>query len=288
MPIKTLILGANGMAGHVISTGLQRDPNFEVISVARTKSIFVPSILLDVSDLVLFKDFLSKIQVDIIVNCLGVLNRSAEENPAEAILINSYLPHFIEFEKKTTNTKIIHISTDCVFSGEQGHYDEKSFKNGKGFYAQSKAIGEIENTKDLTFRTSIIGPELKTNGIGLFNWFAKQEDTLNGFTHAFWTGITTIELLSAVKQAIYQDLTGLYHLVNNTKISKFDLLNILNDVFQRNLKLQPCDDYRIDKSLVNNRNDFGFIVKSYEEMIWEMRLWIQSNRDLYSHYHKIL
>jgi dTDP-4-dehydrorhamnose reductase len=198
------------------------------------------------------------------------------------------LPHFLESQTKDTKTKIIHISTDCVFSGDEGNYIENSFKNGKGFYAQSKALGELENAKDLTFRTSIIGPELNTNGIGLFHWFSKQQGTVNGYSNAFWTGVTTIELLNAIKIAICENLTGLYHLVNEEKISKYNLVNILNKVFNKKLEVQPYDAYRLDKSLINTRKDFKFKVKSYEEMILEMKTWIESNQELYAHYKNII
>ncbi len=288
MSKKIVVLGANGMAGHIITSGLHRDTDYEVVSVARSKSVINPSVLMDISDFTSLKKLIKNTQANVIINCIGLLNKTAEDYPDQAILINSYLPHFLESETKDTKTKIIHISTDCVFSGEEGNYNEKSFKNGKGFYAQSKALGELENTKDLTFRTSIIGPELNTNGIGLFHWFTKQQGTVNGYTNAFWTGVTTIELLNAIKIAICENLSGLYHLVNEEKISKYNLVNIFNTVFNKKLEVQPYDAYRVDKSLINTRKDFTYKVKSYEEMILEMRTWIESNKDLYAHYHKII
>jgi len=288
MAKKIIVLGANGMAGHVITTGLKADAAYEVISVARTKSIIRPTILMDVSDFVSLATLIKKTHADVIINCIGLLNKTAESNPDQAILVNSYLPHFLESQTKSTNTKVIHISTDCVFSGEEGGYTEKSFKNGKGFYAQSKALGELENTKDLTLRTSIIGPELNTNGIGLFHWFTNQSGIINGYTNAYWTGITTIELLSAIKTAISDNLTGLYHLVNDGKISKYNLVTIFNEVFHKKLSINPYDGYKVDKSLINTRSDFSFKVNTYKAMISDMRNWIESNKELYPHYISIL
>lgn len=284
MAKKVIVLGANGMAGHAITTCLNSDDAYEVISVARSKSAINPTVLMDVSDFDSLAILIKNSKADVIINCIGLLNKTAENNPDQAILVNSYLPHFLEAKTKNTNTKVIHISTDCVFSGVEGGYTEKSFKNGKGFYAQSKALGELDNTKDLTFRTSIIGPELNTNGIGLFHWFANQTGTINGYTNAYWTGITTIELLEAIKQAISENLTGLYHLVFDQKISKCELLNIINKEFSLGLNVIPNDKYSIDKSLINTRNDFGFKEKSYEAMINEMHSWILMNKELYSHY----
>jgi dTDP-4-dehydrorhamnose reductase len=288
MAKKIIVLGANGMAGHIISTGLKADGAYDVISVARSKSIVNPTVLMDVSDFNLLTELINTTNADVIINCVGLLNQTAEDNPDQAILVNSYLPHLLESQTKNTNTKVIHISTDCVFSGEEGGYTEKSFKNGIGLYAQSKALGELVNSKDLTFRTSIIGPEINTNGIGLFHWFANQNASINGYTNAYWTGITTIELFKAIKTAISQNLTGLYHLVNNVKISKFNLITIFNEVFEKKLIINPYEGYKVDKSLINSRTDFPFKVNTYEEMIWEMKNWMENNNELYAHYKTIL
>ena len=272
---KILVLGANGMAGHVLSIGLNDSKDlYEVKTVARKNSIIQPSYILDISDFKKLEMLIIKIMPDIIINCIGLLNKTAEENPEKAILINSYLPHFLESITKSSKIKVIHISTDCVFSGKEGNYIESSFKNGNGYYAQSKALGEIVNDKDLTFRTSIIGPEINRNGIGLFNWFYQQKEQINGYTNAFWTGITTIELLKSIKSAINEDLVGLYHLVNGMKISKYQLLNLMNIEFNKGIKIVKDDDYKIDKSLINTRNDFSFQVKEYSKMLEEMNNWI--------------
>jgi dTDP-4-dehydrorhamnose reductase len=285
---KILVLGVNGMAGHIITTGLREDSEkFEVIGVARSNSIIKPNLLFDILDFCELERVIKKVTPDIIINCVGLLNKNAEENPDKAILINSYLPHFLETLTKFSKTRIIHISTDCVFSGKEGNYTENSFKNGIGYYAQSKALGEVINTKDLTFRTSIIGPEINTEGIGLFHWFYNQTDNIKGFTNAFWTGITTIELLNAIKSAINENLIGLYHLVNCKKISKYELLNLMNVEFERNIIIIPEEKYKIDKSLLNTRDDFSFNVKEYKEMLKEMNFWIQSHKTFYSHYDTI-
>jgi dTDP-4-dehydrorhamnose reductase len=285
MSKKIIILGANGMAGHILVKGLQeKSSGFSVIGVARNTSIIKPAVILDVTNFDSLKHLIETESPDIIINCIGLLNETAENNPDQAILVNSYLPHYLETLTKNTKTKIIHISTDCVFSGKEGSYLESSTKNGLGYYSQSKSLGEINNSKDLTFRTSIIGPELNENGIGLFHWIVNQKKEAPGFEKAFWTGVTTIELLHAVKQAIFEDLTGLYHLVFDQKISKCELLNIINKEYSLSLNVVPNDKYSVDKSLINTRSDFGFKVKSYEVMIKEMHSWILMNKELYPHY----
>lgn len=285
MKKKIIVLGANGMAGHIIKLGLQAVDNFDVISVARSSSLVFPTKVFNVTEFEKLSDLIKLEMPDIIINCIGILNKTAEENPEQAVLINAYLPHFLESLTKGSLIKVIHISTDCVFSGKEGNYLESSFKDGIGFYSQSKSLGELNNKKDLTFRTSIIGPELNKDGIGLFNWFVNQKNEVNGYSAAYWTGITTLELLNAIKQAIEEDLSGLYHLVFSQKISKLELLNIINTEFSLGLKIIPNDNYLVDKSLCNTRNDFGFKVKSYAIMIKEMHEWILNNKRLYPHYY---
>ena len=279
---KILILGANGMAGHVITLGLSKNLDlYDVISVARNDSLIKPTYLLDVSNFLELESLINKVTPDIIINCIGILNKTAEENPDKAILINSYLPHFLESTTKLIKTKVIHISTDCVFSGKEGNYNEKSFKNGVGFYAQSKALGEIINDKDLTIRTSIIGPDLNVNGIGLFNWLLNQSGVINGYTRVFWSGVTTIQLAKVILEIINRESmpSGLIHLTNNKKISKFHLLSIIKNVFElKNLDIVEYKNYDVDKSFVNTRDDLNLMVPTYLEMIIEMKEWMFVNK----------
>jgi dTDP-4-dehydrorhamnose reductase len=214
---------------------------------------------------------------DYIINSVGILNKTAEDNPDRAILINSYLPHFLEKVTENHKTKIIHISTDCVFSGKKGAYVETDLRDGIGFYAQTKALGELINNKDLTIRTSIVGPDLNKTGIGLFNWFIKQNGSVNGYTKAFWSGVTTIQLAKSIKEIINLNIpiTGLMHLTNNDKISKYNLLILFKKIFElNNIDVEESHTYEVDKSLINTRNDYFINIPSYEQMIIEMKEWI--------------
>ena len=170
MKKKVIVLGVGGMAGHVITLELRKRPqDFEVIAVSRANNLVAPDIILDVTDLQGLQNMLQQQDPDVIINCIGTLNQMAENDPANAILINSYLPHYLEQLTNDTDSRLIHISTDCVFSGKKGGYSENDVKDGAGYYAQTKAMGELNNKTDLTIRTSIIGPDLNANGIGLFN-----------------------------------------------------------------------------------------------------------------------
>lgn len=279
---KILLLGSTGMAGQILKLELLKLKNeFELVDIARTNKISNPKIQLDITNFVQLENIINVGNFNFIINCVGLLNSFAEEHPDQAILINSYLPHFLEKITSETNTKIIHISTDCVFSGNTGNYKESDFKDGIGFYAQSKALGEIINAKDLTIRTSIIGPDLNISGIGLFKWLINQNGMINGYTKVFWSGVTTIQLSKVILEIIKRTSTptGLIHLTNNTKISKFDLLNIIKNVFElKNIDIAEYNNYEVDKSLVNTRNDLNIKVPSYLEMILEMREWMKKNK----------
>lgn len=283
---KVLVLGANGMAGHIVKTYFGESSKYKVWGLARTASNSENDILMDVSNLTGLEEEFEKHGFHVVINCIGILNKSAENNPELAVWFNSYLPHLLSSYGIKYNFKVIHISTDCVFSGKEGNYVENSFKNGLDFYAKSKGLGEIINEKDLTFRTSIIGPEIKTNGIGLFHWFmTNRSEVVYGYDKAFWTGITTIELAKAIDAAIEKDLVGLYHLVNNIKIDKYRLLNIFNNVFKNDsVQIKSKSDYKIDKSLKNTRSDFQYTVPSYEEMAKEMKNWMEVHKSMYKQY----
>ncbi len=284
--MKILVLGATGMAGHTITIYL-KEQGYDITAFSRRAFSFCKNIIGDIIDFKLVKDIISSEKYDAVINCIGLLNQDAENNRHQAVLLNSYLPHYLDYVTKNSKTKIVQVSTDCVFSGKYGNYNEKSLRDGETFYDRSKALGELENNKDITFRNSIIGPDMNKNGIGLFNWFMKQNNAINGYTKAIWTGVTTLTLAKAMEKAIKDDLTGLYNLVNNKIISKYELLNLFNKYFKNNkLIINRDDNVIINKSLVNTRSDFSFIVPSYEHMIKEMREWVMNHEELYPHYFK--
>jgi len=286
--MKILVLGANGMAGHtIVLYFLER--NCDVVAYSEKPFPYCRNIVGNALETNNFLTILLAGEYDIIINCIGLLNQTAEENHANAVYLNSYLPHLIADTFKESRTKLIHMSTDCVFAGNTGPYYENSFKDGKTFYDRSKALGEIEDDKNLTFRNSIIGPDMNEKGIGLFNWFMNQKGSISGFSGSMWTGVTTLTLARAMEKAIHENLCGLYNLVNNESISKYDLLFILNKYFKNNsLVIKKDEKIQLDKSLRNSRNDFAFMIPAYEQMIHEMKDWMNVHQDLYPHYKKII
>lgn len=283
--MKFLIIGCNGMAGHVISLYL-KEQGHDVTGFAREKSPFVNTIVGDATNFELLRNIIYTGDYDSVINCVGLLNQFAEKDHAAAVLLNGYLPHYLAKITEKTNTQIIHMSTDCVFSGKTGGYTETSVPDGTLFYDRSKAMGELVDDKNVTFRNSIVGPDLKERGIGLLNWFMKQKNSVNGFTRVIWTGQTTLQLAKTMEKAAELRVHGLYNMVPSTTINKYELLKLFNNYIRKNpIEINPTDELVVDKSLVRTNFDgFNYEIPCYETMIKELGEWMRMHRELYPHY----
>lgn len=282
--MKFFILGCNGMAGHTISLYLQENGH-TVLGFDRTKSQYIDSISGDARDTETLSGIINKGKFDTVVNCIGILNQFAERNKALASFLNSYFPHFLAEETKDTDTQIIHMSTDCVFSGKRGEYKESDFRDGESFYDRSKALGELEDDKNITLRNSIVGPDINPKGIGLLNWFMQQSGTINGYTKAMWTGQTTLQLAKTMEAAAKERAHGLYNTVPDHSISKYDLLQLFNHYLRGDsLTIQPIDGVNADKSLKRTRYDFGYLIPNYDTMVRELAEWVNSHKTMYPYY----
>ncbi|MFA9464124.1 MAG: sugar nucleotide-binding protein [Velocimicrobium sp.] len=283
--MNILVLGASGMAGHMISTYL-KEKGYTVSTLSGHTQFDLETVILDVQNTKLLSEYLRSHKFDLVINCIGLLIKDCEENKAKAVLVNAYLPHFLENFYKDSQTKVIQLSTDCVFSGKHPPYYENTLPDGELFYDRVKSIGELRNEKDLTFRMSIIGPDRNQNGIGLFNWFMAQTKSIYGYGNVFWNGITTLELAKAIEFSITCNITGLYHLVPKESISKYNLLLLCKEVFQKNsLLIFPIKVQNSNKQLVNTRTDFSYQVSNYKTMMIDMKQWIDDHSALYSHYY---
>lgn len=282
--MKILVLGVSGMAGHVIAIYLQ-ECGHDVAGFARRKVSFVPSVAGDAADASFLREFILSGQFDAVINCIGVLNHSAAEYKERAVYLNAYLPHFLADITSNTSTQIVHMSTDCVFSGKTGNYIESSLRDGETFYDRSKALGELEDGKNITLRNSIVGPDINPEGIGLLNWFMRQEGEIQGYTKAMWTGLTTFQLAKIMEKAIVERAHGLYNMVPNHNISKYNLLCLFNRYLRNNtVMIHPFDDFNVDKTLVRTRFDFMPDVPDYETMVRELAEWMKAHVKLYPHY----
>ncbi len=277
---KFLILGANGMVGHLISIYLI-ESGYDVSTLTRRPFPYGKNIVLEASDFISLKRIILNSNFDFIINSIGVLNDKAEKNKSLAVQINSLLPLFLMEITSNTNTKIIHLSTDCVFSGNSEYYLENSIKDGQSFYDKTKALGEIINNKDITFRNSIVGPDISENGIGLLNWFLKQTDPIFGYSNVLWNGVTSLELSKAIVHFSENNYSGIYHLVNNEPISKLNLLRLFNKYFRNNeVTIIDSPNKISNKVLKNTRTDVDYNVPDYDRMIYELSLWFK-NHNIY-------
>lgn len=273
------------MAGHIISLYL-KEQGHDVTGFARGKSAFVPTIIGDASDFELLRGAIAAGGYDVVINAIGLLNQFAENNQAAAVNLNGFLPHFLAEITDGTPTQVIHMSTDCVFSGKTGGYTETSLPDGATFYDRSKAIGELNDSKNLTLRNSIVGPDIKPTGIGLLNWFMQQQGpSVNGFTGAIWTGQTTLQLAKTMEVAAKQRAHGLVNAVPSTSITKYDLLRLFNHYLRNDkLTINAINGINADKSLVRTNFELDYIIPDYEIMVAEMADWMKAHKDLYPHY----
>lgn len=283
--MKFLVLGCNGMAGHIISIYLS-EQGHEVTGFARSKSPFVHTVTGDASNTEFLRGVIAAGKFDAVINAIGLLNQFAENNHSAASLLNGFLPHFLASVTEGTHTQVIHMSTDCVFSGKDGHYTEQSLPDGATFYDRSKAMGELNDAKNITLRNSIVGPDIKQSGIGLLNWFMQQPGpAVNGYTKAVWTGQTTLQLAKTMEKAALERACGLVNAVPLESITKYELLKLFNKYLRGDmLTINGVDGIVADKSLVRTNFDFDYDIPDYETMVSELAAWMKSHRELYPHY----
>lgn len=281
---RLAVLGSTGMAGHMVACYLN-EQGYDVYCASRSEKNTSHSRAVDVTDFPALSNWLDEIAPEVIVNCVGLLPRDCEARADLAVLINSYLPHFLERRSAATDCKVVHLSTDCVFSGTRGGCREDVLPDGRTMYDRSKALGELQNEKDLTLRMSIIGPDPDAQGTGLFNWFMMQSGGIQGWGGALWNGVTTFELARGIDAAVKNQLSGLYHFVPKEPIDKCSLLELIGEVFdKRNVKIHRVAEPEIDKTLMNTRTDFSFAIRDYRTQMEDMKAWVLDHRELYPHY----
>lgn len=284
--MRILVLGGSGELGHMMCKIFSQD--FDVFTLLRknndlnsvnfftnilpeSKCIFID----DIKDIKNVDAILRKIQPNIVINCIGVVKHRdfCKEGDLDTKIINSILPHEILKLCTDRDIKLIHFSTDCVFSGNQGNYLESDIVDPIDFYGQSKLDGEINTPNSLTIRSSFIGPALffKT---GLFEWIkGKKGMSIHGFNKAIYSGFTTIAFSKILVQIVrdFPDLSGIYH-ISSDPISKFELINLINDKFKLNINVKLDESFLCDRSLNSDRfrEETKISIPSWDEMIDEL------------------
>ena len=282
---KVLILGGAGMLGHKMFQTLT-DASFDTYATVRQAVGDSPAAELasssdghfiggvDVSDFGSVAALLDETRPDVLVNCVGVIKqRDAAHDSIESITINSLLPHLLAEKCALIGARVIHFSTDCVFDGEKGAYEESDPSDAKDLYGRTKYLGEISSPGSLTLRSSIIGRELY-NYASLIEWFLSQDgNKVRGFTKALYAGMTTNQMSALVRDLIvdHPDLTGMYQ-VSGPWINKYDLLLMVRDAFELDIEIERDEDVNIDRTLVGDRfsADTGFVAPSWQEMVTEL------------------
>ena len=264
--MKLLILGGSGMVGHSLIKKLSNQ--YEIFSLLRkhpdmdsnqffekvlpkNQCIFID----DINEYEHLNNTVKKISPNIMINCIGVIKqRDKNENGLHMVRINSLLPHLLNEICNKNKIKLIHLSTDCVFSGTKGNYQESDNPDPIDEYGESKLLGEIKKGNALTIRTSFIGPEL-FNKKSLFEWVKSQKNgEIDGFENAIYSGLTTLAFSKIIKNIIdkHQDLNGIWHISSNP-ISKFDLIEMINQKFNLKIKINRNSSFRCDRSLNSSK-----------------------------------
>ncbi|MNO28200.1 dTDP-4-dehydrorhamnose reductase [compost metagenome] len=272
--MKLLIFGGNGMAGHMLVEFFKRRNNVEVFYTTRNPSD-KNGLVLDALDDHLVEHTIETVRPDIIINAIGILNQFADQNIFDAYHINGFLPHKLRGAADRIGARLIHISTDCVFEGTRGSYSESDLPDGISTYALTKAIGEVDAPGHLTIRTSIIGPEIRLEGIGLLNWFMQQQGRVQGYRNVLWNGVTTLELARAISVLMLSPLSGILHLAHPKPVSKYELLLLFKDTWGlQEIDVVASDTPVQDRTLLSTRMDMDYSLPDYPSMMKELKIWM--------------
>jgi len=280
---KILILGATGMLGHSLLTRFSQQGKFAVYATVRDQAglaqWFSPQLIksiytsVDVDNLSSIQRLLTETKPDVVINCIGIIKQlPAAKDPIISIKINSLFPHQLAQACKATSTRMVHVSTDCVFSGRKGNYTERDQPDADDLYGRTKLLGEVDYPHCVTLRTSIIGHELKGKH-GLIEWFLAQEGTVRGFTKAIYSGFPTVEIGNVISEYVIpnRELHGLYH-VSSDPISKYDLLKLVAERYGKKITIESYSDLILDRSLNSNqfRDATGYRPPSWPDLVEAM------------------
>ena len=289
--MKILILGGDGMIGHKMAQVLSVQNHEIFISVRESKDLTLkrisPKAKVFFNDFLKdsILDFLDKVNPDVIINAIGItIRRGAAENISDTIYLNSLFPHQISSWALAFKKRLIHFSTDCVFSGSEGSYLEDATPNALDYYGKTKGLGEINSKSSLTIRSSMIGPELY-NKTELFEWIINnKEKEINGFSRVMYSGVTTVYMAKLVADLIdnHKNLSGIYNIASKP-ISKFELLHLINDNFDLGLIINDNKTVISNKTLNASKIEkvIGFQPPSWDELIFELKKDYMNFIDLY-------
>lgn len=281
--MRILILGGDGMLGHQLLKSLA--PRHEVrVTLRQDLEVYASYQLfnndnayagIDVRSLERLTEVLADFRPEAVINAVGIVKqRPTAKESIPSLEINSLLPHRLSVLCKAVDARLIHVSTDCIFSGKKGNYQESDPSDAEDLYGKTKFLGETQDDHCLTLRTSIIGRELSRSK-SLLEWFLAQSGTIRGFTNAVYNGFTTLEMSRIIENMLvyYPEASGVYQ-VSSDPISKYDLLLLFREKLGIMVEIVPDDSFCCDRSLdsARFRKEFAYLPPTWDVMIEELRV----------------
>lgn len=280
--VKVLVLGASGMLGNAVLRVFAESRGFEAFGTVRSSrsaKLLPPAVQphlivgVDVENTDSLLTVFGKVQPDVVINCIGLVKQLSEaDDPLAAIPINSLLPHRLARLCAVCGARLVHMSTDCVFSGSKGMYTEADVPDATDLYGRSKYLGEVDHPNAITLRTSIIGHELD-GARSLIGWFLSQEGSVKGFKNAVFSGLPTVEIARIIRDFVIpqRDLRGAYH-VSAEPINKFDLLTLVAETYKKDVEIEAEEGFCINRSLDSKRfrAATGYQPESWPELVRSM------------------
>lgn len=284
---RVLVLGGTGMLGHKVFQhardrfpetwctirGRREDSGLERIGLAAPATAIREHV--DAHDWDTVNGVLRELRPDVVINCVGIVKQREEARAAvPSITINALLPHRLAETLAAWNGRLVHVSTDCVFSGDRGNYTEADPSDAKDLYGRAKLLGEVTAGNAITLRTSMIGRELREHR-SLLDWVLQQDGrTIKGYRRALYSGLTTIELARVICRVIqdHAALRGLYQVTSET-ITKYDLLTLIVDAFGLETRVEPDVEFFCDRSLVGERFRLatGYLAPPWPQLVTDLR-----------------
>lgn len=280
--MRILIIGGDGMLGHQLLIWLQQRHEVRVtlrqdLAAYQTYGLFTARNAyngIDVRSLERLVEVLVDFRPEAVINCAGIVKqRPVAKEHIPSIEINALFPHRLSLLCNGIGARLVHLSTDCVFSGRKGNYKESDLSDAEDLYGKTKFLGEVHDDHCLTLRTSIIGREL-ANKKSLLEWCLAQKGIIKGFKNAIYTGFTTLEMSRIIETLLvnYPEASGVYQ-VSSDPISKYDLLLLFQKIFDLNIKVEPDHVFYCDRSLdsIRFRQHFNYTPPAWETMIEELK-----------------
>lgn len=275
--MRLLIFGITGLIGSSVFRILSDNPAYEVYGTCRNdgdknffenKEKIISSI--DIVSINATQSLIKKLNPDVIVNCIGLTKHSPDSRDCLKIIqVNSLWPHQLAKLSDEVGAKLIHISTDCVFSGKSGNYSEIDTPDAVDLYGRSKILGEVTYNNHITVRISTIGHEIRTS-YGLLEWFLSQKKSCKGYSQAFFSGLPTVYFAEVISRFILPrpDLNGLYH-IGSKPINKLSLLKLIANEYGKKINIDIDETLVINRSLDGSKfsNETGFICPEWPDLI---------------------